>query len=98
MSENALLYQLLVNKQKLKPLNIKQDEYQQKLKFHLDDDTNDDVIDENNILYRTNQIFNKYCRSSTAINNNIKLFNEFLEAEMSILINKFEKYSIGKTE
>lgn len=94
MSENALLYQLLVNKQKLKPLNIKQDEQQQNLTFHLDDD----VINDNDTLHRTNQIFNKHCKSSNKINNNIKLFNEFLEEEMPLLINKFEKYSIGKTE
>lgn len=97
MSENALLYQLLVNKQKLKPLNTKQDDKQQNLTFHLDGNI-DDVIDENNILCRTNQIFNKHCKSSNTISNNIKLFNEFLEEEMPLLINKFEKYSIGKTE
>lgn len=94
MSENALLYQLLVNKQKLKPLNIKQDESSQKLTFHLD--SNDD--NDDNILYHANQIFNKYCKSSTIIKDNTKLFNEFLEDEMPLLINKFEKYSIGKAE
>lgn len=95
MSENALLYQLLINKQKLKPLNIKQnDESPQKLTFHL----NDNVYNDDNILYHANQIFIKYCKSSTIIKNNIKLFNEFLEDEMPSLINKFEKYSIGKTK
>lgn len=91
MSENALLYQLLVNKQKLKPLNIKQEESSQKLTFHLD--SNDD-----DILNHAIQIFNKYCKSSTIIKDNTKLFNDFLEEEMPLLINKFEKYSIGKTE
>ena len=94
MSENALLYQLLINKQKLKPLNNKQDE-KQNVTFHLDDNiTNND----NNILYHTNQIFNKHCKSSNTLKDNIKLFNEFLEDEMPLLINKFEKYCIGKTE
>lgn len=97
MSENALLYQLLVNKQKLKPLNIKQDEQHQKVTFHLEDN-NYDLINNNNVLYRTNQIFNKHCKSSNTIKDNIQLFNEFLEEEMPSLINKFEKYSIGKTE
>lgn len=91
MSENALLYQLLVNKQKLKPLNIKQEESSQKLTFHLD--SNDD-----DILNHAIQIFNKYCKSSTIIKDNTQLFNDFLEEEMPLLINKFEKYSIGKTE
>lgn len=95
MSENALLYQLLVNKQKLKSLNFKQDdESPQKLTFHL----NDDICNDNNILYHANQIFNKYCKSSTIVINNVKLFNEFLEDEIPLLINKFEKYSIGKSE
>lgn len=91
MSENALLYQLLVNKQKLKPLNIKEDESSQKLTFHLDNN-------DNNILHHANQIFIKYCNSSIIIKNNINLFHEYLEDEMPSLINKFEKYSIGKTE
>ena len=93
MSENALLYQLLVNKQKLKPLNIKQDEQHQNLTFHL----NNDVVNDNDILYHSNQIFNKHCKSSNVVKDNVKLFNEFLEDEIPLLINKFEKYSIGKT-
>lgn len=96
MSENALLYQLLVNKQKLKPLNIKQ-EQQQNLVFHLDDNHND-TNDDNKILYHSNQIFIKHCKSSDTIKDNIKLFTQFLEEEMPVLISKFEKYSIGKTE
>jgi hypothetical protein len=97
MSENALLYQLLVNKQKLRPLNIKQDEQQQNLVFHLDNN-NDDVVNDNNILHHTNQIFNKHCKSSHTVTDNVKLFNEFLENEMPLIISKFEKYSLGKTE
>lgn len=95
MSENALLYQLLINKQKLKPLNVKQDEPQQHLTFCLDDNV---INDTNNILYHSNQIFNKYCKSSQTVMYNVKLFNEFLEDEMPLIINKFEKFSLGKTE
>jgi hypothetical protein len=93
MSENALLYQLLVNKQKLKPLNINKEEQHQNLTFHL----NNDVVNDNDILYHSNQIFNKHCKSSNVVKDNVKLFNEFLEDEIPLLINKFEKYSIGKT-
>lgn len=92
MSESALLYQLLVNKQKVKSLNIKQDEQQTNLTFHLEDD------DDNKFLHHSNQIFIKYCKSSNTIKDNVSLFNTFLEDEMPLLINKFEKYVIGKTE
>ena len=90
MSENALLYELLVNKQKVKSLSSKQNE-EHVLTFTLN-------TDDDNIFDNTNQIFKKYCQSSSTIKNNITLFNDFLELEMPLLINKFEKYSIGKTE
>lgn len=92
MSENALLYELLVNKQKVKLLNNKHND-EQSLTFALKG-----LEDEDNIFDNTNQIFSKYCESSATVKNNIKLFNDFLEAELPTLINKFEKYSIGKTE
>lgn len=92
MAENALLYELLINKQKMKPLNTNPKE-EQSLIFNLGDSN-----DTKNILDNTNQIFNSYCTSSTTVKDNVSLFNEFLEGELPLLINKFEKYCIGKTE
>lgn len=89
MSENALLYELLVNKQKMKTLSNKQEKEQQSLTFTLDD---------TDILHNTNQIFSMYCKSSSTIKDNVHLFNEFLESELPLLVNKFEKHCIGKTE
>jgi hypothetical protein len=96
MAENALLYELLINKQKMKPLNSNSQpktKEEHSLIFNLGD-TND----ANNILDSTNQIFKSHCKSSNTVKDNVSLFNDFLEAELPLLINKFEKYCIGKTE
>jgi hypothetical protein len=92
MAENALLYELLINKQKIKPLNAKP-KVEQSLTFNLVDNNDTNIIFDN-----TNQIFNNHCKSSDTVKDNVALFNEFIEAELPLLINKFEKYCIGKTE
>jgi hypothetical protein len=96
MATDALLYEILINKSKLKPLSSNVG------------DTGDNFVDiplnafslncsiKHNPLDTTNQIFTHECQGSYIVMNNIEEFNTYLKTEARALISKFEKTLIGK--
>jgi hypothetical protein len=106
MTENALLFELLINKSKLKPLNNNNNNNNNNnISSPLHKDVNDTsiILDEkhfisNDFLLETNQILTKHCLQSILVKNNIELFNTFLDTEMPSLLSKFDKYCMGKNE
>lgn len=102
MATDALLYEILINKSKLKPLNSNANDFVDvPLKaFTL---SNNVVVDEahfntKNHLTTANQIFMQECLSSSLIKDHVLKFNDFLKAEVPLMIAKFEKSLIGKSE
>jgi hypothetical protein len=102
MATDALLYEILINKSKLKPLNSNADELVDipLTAFTL---SNNVVVDEahfntDNHLATANQIFTQECLSSIVIKDNVLMFNDFVKTEIPLMITKFEKSLIGKSE
>lgn len=99
MATDALLYEILINKSKLKPLSSNADNA---------DNAGNDFVDiplnafslnkssKDNSLHTTNQIFTLECQSSHVVMNNIEEFNKYIKTEVPGLIAKFEKSMIGK--
>lgn len=105
MATDALLYEILINKSKLKPLssNVADELVDIPLTASAFTLSNNVVVDEahfnaDNYLATANQIFTQECMSSTIIKDNITKFNDFIKAEAPLLILKFEKSLIGKPE
>lgn len=90
MANDALLYEILVNKSKLKPLNSN-------VAFSLTERSQDllqcDVTQFDNAA---NQFFMKQCTSSDVVRNHEQEFLTFLKHELPILLSKFEKSLLGK--
>lgn len=102
MASDALLYEILINKSKLKPLSSNaEDSVDIPLKaFTL---SNNVVVDEahfnaNSHLTTANQIFTQECLASSLVKEHILKFNDFVKAEVPLIIHKFEKTLLGKTE
>lgn len=97
MSNNALLYELLINKQKVKSLNNKNN-----LTNEVDTDNTPEPTDttqeSQDIFRKTFDVMFRHCEQSQTIRDNINIFNEFLDNEMPLLTSKFNKYLVGKTE
>lgn len=105
MATDALLYEILINKSKLKPLNsnVADELVDIPLTTTAFTLSNNVVVDEShfnaiNHLATANQIFTQECLSSTVIKDNVMKFNEFLKTEIPSMIVKFEKSLIGKCE
>lgn len=105
MATDALLYEILINKSKLKPLssNVAGDLVDIPLTSSAFSLSNNVIVDEahfnaENHLATANQIFTQECMSSTIVKDNITKFNDFIRTEAPLLILKFEKSLIGKSE
>lgn len=99
MADNDLLYELLINKQKVKSLNtlVKTSDNDNSMSVINNDTTiQSSIIDDS--FTTTNQIFIKHCQQSSTVQNNLDKFNTFIDNELPILLIKFEKHCMGKTE
>lgn len=102
MENNALLYEILINKAKLKPLNsndLTVPEVAPK-----DFSLVNRIVDEKHFACDTSepteaiQFFTQECLASKTVCNNKDAFGAFLKAEVPLLLNKFEKTIVGKVE
>jgi len=104
MENNALLYEILINKSKLKPLSSNGETVPEPSPSNFSFTSLTRIVDEKHFAYNNNepteaiQFFTQECMSSKTVCDNKEAFAVFLRTEVPLLLTKFEKTIVGKVE